>query len=201
MKIILSFLLAVLIAGPVLAETITFKDGRKLTGSITQQDLKKIVMDVKGIPMTIFLDEIKDIDGIAVALPDSPKPGEQAKSTLVLNSNVTADKRALILKFIDVFGTRKAMEQNFNTMQNDLLIQNPQMAQKLRERFKIEDVIERLIPLYDKYFTSEELKAYIDFYSSEKGQKLISSIGLIMQDSVNVTMGYMKEKFPEVQSK
>ena len=65
--------------------------------------------------------------------------------------------------------------------------------------FKEEDeMIERLIPLYDKHFTSQDLKTYIDFYSSEKGQRLMVSIGAVTKESIEVATAYLKEKFPEV---
>ena len=110
-------------------------------------------------------------------------------------------KRALILKFINVFGTRKAMTANLNGMVNMLAQQRPEDAQKIRDRVNVDEIIERLIPLYDKHFTSEELKTYIDFYSSAKGAKLIISIGDIMKESVQVGANYLKEKFPEMQEK
>jgi hypothetical protein len=51
--------------------------------------------------------------------------------------------------------------------------------------------------LYDKHFTGSELKAYIEFYSSSLGQKLLVNISDVMQESIEVSAQYMKEKFPE----
>ena len=47
----------------------------------------------------------------------------------------------------------------------------------------------------------EDLKTYIDFYSSSKGQKLIISITAVLQESVQVSVDYLKEKFPEMVEK
>ena len=109
---------------------------------------------------------------------------------------VSAQKRALILKFIDVFGTRTVMTKNLEAMVNAIARQRPQEAQTFRDRIKVDEIIELLIPLYDKYFTAEDLKEYISFYSSPNGQKLVSSIGSIMKESVGVSAQYFREKFP-----
>lgn len=108
---------------------------------------------------------------------------------------VSAQKKELILKFIDVFGTRTVMTKNFEAMVNAIAKQRPQEAQQFHDRIKVDEIIERLIPLYDKYFTVEDLKEYINFYSSPGGQKLVSSIGSIMKESVGVSAQYFREKF------
>lgn len=116
--------------------------------------------------------------------------------TVPLATPVSVQKKALILKFIDVFGTRTVMTKNLDAMINAISRQRPQEAQKFRDRIKVDEIIERLIPLYDKYFTEEDLKDYITFYSSPQGQKLVASIGSIMRDSVGVSVQYFREKFP-----
>ena len=45
---------------------------------------------------------------------------------------------------------------------------------------------------------SEDLKAFIAFYGSAEGQKLISTIPELMKESVQESIKYMEEKFPEV---
>jgi hypothetical protein len=109
------------------------------------------------------------------------------------------DKKALILKFIDVFGTRRALTNNFDLMLKQIEKEKPDEAQKIRQRVKVDEIIERLLPVYERNFTSEDLKAFIAFYGSAEGQKLISTIPELMQESVQVSIKYMKEKFPEAE--
>ena len=80
------------------------------------------------------------------------------------------DKKALILKFIDVFGTRQALTNNFDVMLKQIEKEKPDEAQKIRQRVKIDEIIERLLPIYDRNFTSEDLKAFIDFYGSPRAR-------------------------------
>jgi hypothetical protein len=69
-------------------------------------------------------------------------------------------------------------------------------AEKLKQAINVDGVIEELIPLYDRHFTAQELNAYIDFYSSAQGQKLLQAIPRSMQESVQVSMDYFKKKLP-----
>ena len=211
MRIVFAVLLGVFFNSVVLAETIHFKDGRTVTGTLLEQDSTQVKMDLNGLSMTYYADEIKDIDGKMISAPAVPKVSEPVvvRSKTVspvpqfpsITSDNPVEKRTLILKFIDVFGTRKAMTRNLEGMLNALAQQKPEEAKKIRDNFKVDEVIERLIPLYDKHFTSDELKAYIDFYGSFKGKKLITSVGDIMKESVEVSADYIKEKFPEMANK
>lgn len=213
MKILIAFVLVLFVSFDASAEIITLKDGRRVSGKIAQQDGAQLKLDVKGVMMTFYIDEISDIDGKPVEAPAAPVSKERSGRTSRTQPAVTADensvgegdilespadKKALILKFIDVFGTRAAMTANFNAIIESVAQEKPDEAKRIREKFKIDDVIERLIPLYDKYFTAEELKAYIDFYGSPKGRKLTSNISLVMKDSIEVGAAYIKETFPEL---
>jgi len=217
MRMLLMLVAVSLISSAATAETINFKDGRSLKGKIVQQDDSQVKVDLKGVTMTYYKDEIKDIDGVAVEQPaavtKAPAKQEAVEPMPALEPAVAepapqpaaaavsedpAQKRELVLKFIDVFGTRKAMTDNFNAILNELGRQKPEEAQKIRDKFNIDEVIERLIPSYEKQFSSEDLQAYIDFYSSPRGKKLTTSIGLVMRDSIEIGSNYIKEKFPEL---
>ena len=76
--------------------------------------------------------------------------------------------------------------------------EKPDEAQKIRQRVKIDEIIERLLPIYDRNFSSEDLNAFIAFYGSAEGQKLIGTIPELMKESVQESVKYMEEKFPEV---
>ena len=109
---------------------------------------------------------------------------------------VMGEKRELILKFIDVFGTRRTMEQNLKAMFDDMGPNDPQ-AKKFKENVRVDEIIEQLIPLYDKNFNEDQLKAFIAFYSSPDGKKLLDTIPILMRDSVDISAKYFEEKFPD----
>ncbi len=201
MRNFLIFIFLILLSTSVYAETINLKNGQTITGKILEKDAQSIKVDSNGMTMTYYMDEIKDIDGKSAEAPAPVKSVQPIKTPAVTDAKTSLEdpkeKRALIIKFIDVFGTRTVMAQNFDMMINALKEQKPQMASQFRERVKVDEIIEKLIPLYDKHFTSQELKTYIDFYSSPMGQKLITNISEIMKESIQVSAEYIKEKFPE----
>jgi hypothetical protein len=196
------------------AATVNLTDGRSVQGDIIKQDSKSLQINVDGVAMTYYADEIKDIDGqaftagqtapAAVIAPVPVAPPETVPQPAVAagpeTGGLAQDKRALILKFIDVFGTRQALTNNFEMMLKQIEKQKPSEADKIRQRVKVDEIIERLIPIYDRNFTSEDLKAFIDFYGSAEGQKLISTIPLVMKESVGESVKYMEEKFPEAKA-
>ena len=132
-------------------------------------------------------------DQTNAALPESP-----AVDTGSASGAINPDKKALILKFIDVFGTRQALINNFETMIQQIEKDKPDEAQKIRDRVKVDEIIDRLLPIYDRNFSADDLKSFIAFYSSPEGQKLIGTIPELMKESVQESVKYMQEKFPEV---
>ena len=49
-----------------------------------------------------------------------------------------------------------------------------------------EDVLNEIIPIYDKYFTEEEIIQLIDFYHSDIGKSYIKNMGDITMESMKV---------------
>jgi Uncharacterized protein conserved in bacteria (DUF2059) len=186
------------------AASINLTDGRVVQGDIIEQDNKSLKISVDGVAMTYYADEIKDIDGKPFAAPaPAAKPEAvanpvSASAPASVGGTIDEDKKALILKFIDVFGTRQALTNNFDLMLKQIEKEKPDEAQKIRQRVKVDEIIERLLPIYDRNFTSEDLKTFIAFYGSAEGQKLIGTIPELMKESVQESVKYMEEKFPEV---
>ena len=252
-------LMMFLVGGVSFAATITFNDGRTVQGDIIKQDNKSLQINLDGVTMTYYADEIKDIDGKPFA-PDQTNPGANSDATApaaqleaaapapaaqpeavapapaapveavapapaapveavapaptahaeavaptplasqaapVVESTITQEKKDLILRFMDVFGTRQALSSNFAAMLTQIAKDKPDEAQTIRQRVKVDEIIERLLPIYDRNFTSEDLKSFISFYASVEGQKLIKTIPQLMKESVAESVKYMQEKFPE----
>jgi Uncharacterized protein conserved in bacteria (DUF2059) len=204
-------------AGLASATTVDLANGNAVQGDIVNRDSKSIQINVDGVTMTYYADEIKDIDGkpfapAPAAQPDTigtgpqevaqpeaaaPAPAAQPEAAAGAGS-IDPDKKALIMKFIDVFGTRQALTNNFNMMLKQIEKDKPDEAQKIRQRVKIDEIIERLLPIYDRNFSTDDLNAFIAFYGSPEGQKLIGTIPELMKESVQESIKYMEEKFPEV---
>jgi len=230
--IALGFTVMLLAASVSLASTVNLSNGGSIQGDIVKKDSKSIQINVDGVKMTYYADEIKDVDGqpfaqapaatdaapaatVAAAAPAETAPADQAAPAEsapaqtppaetaaaqppAANGTLDGEKKQLILKFIDVFGTRQALINNFDVMLQQIEKEKPDEAKKIRDRVKIDEIIERLLPIYDRNFSTEDLKAFIAFYSSSEGQKLIGTIPELMKESVQESVKYMEEKFPEV---
>ena len=46
----------------------------------------------------------------------------------------------------------------------------------------IEELAKQIYPIYDKYFTAEDLKAFIAFYETPAGQKMAKTLPQMMQE-------------------
>jgi len=215
-----------LFLGAAWSATVDLNDGRVVQGDITKQDAKSLSIMVDGVALTYYADEIKDINGkpfaagqtqaaLPAAQPEAAAPAPVASAPAAVTPTPVAqaeaapavtpvagvmdqEKRDLILKFIDVFGTRQALINNFELMLKQIGKEKPDEAQKIRDRIKIDEIIEHLLPIYDRNFSKEDLKAFIAFYGSDEGRKLISTIPKLMKESVLESVKYMEEKFPEV---
>ena len=50
-----------------------------------------------------------------------------------------------------------------------------------------------MVPIYDKYYTEEEINQIIAFYNSPVGKKMISTMPLVMQESMAAGQAWGKQ--------
>lgn len=56
--------------------------------------------------------------------------------------------------------------------------------------------LNKLIPIYDKYFTNEDLRILLAFYQSDTGKKIIKALPNIMQESMAAGQEWGKSLVP-----
>jgi uncharacterized protein len=121
-------------------------------------------------------------------------------------ADVTQSRRANIEKLLDITGALKngrAMTQEVtNQMIDTLKAKRPNTTSKeledirvaansvISERFP--ELIDVLIPIYEKYYTDAEIKALIKFYSSDLGKKLINVMPMATQESFSAGAAWGK---------
>ncbi len=203
-------------------ETIYFKDGRKIQGTIVEKTDQAVKVSVAGVVLTCYPDEIDRIESgsaqkvstlspavsaqgpkemnleskaavvaapRAVALPASQKPLQMISQTEKSLDGMT--KRDLITALMDASGTK----ENMNKVLNQLLGQaSAEGARKIRDIINIDEVLDQIAPIYEKYFSDDELKGLVSFYRSPLGQKLLLATPLIVQDSAEVSRVYFQKK-------
>ena len=110
--------------------------------------------------------------------------GAQAKATPA----VDPAKEDLIRKLFEVQGTRKTMEEVIAGLSGNM---RPMLAQslppgdyrdtlidlffkKFQAKMKIDDLIDLIVPIYDRHFSKEDIAGLMQFYQTPLGKKLNS---------------------------
>ncbi len=99
-------------------------------------------------------------------------------------------KAADIRKLLDLVGTKDLMQQSFGGSMSQIkpLVTQSLPAgeyreklvdlffQKFQSKVNLDDFMNMAVPVYDKYFTADELKQMIKFYETPVGKKAISTL-------------------------
>lgn len=70
-----------------------------------------------------------------------------------------------------------------------------------QKEMSIEDLISRMIPVYEKYYTDEDIKKLIAFYQSPVGKKVIATMPEVMQESMQIGQSWGKEISDKIANK
>ncbi|MEW5894567.1 MAG: DUF2059 domain-containing protein [Candidatus Omnitrophota bacterium] len=167
------------------ADTIILKDGRTIEGEIFEETAYSVKVKVKSTPKVFYRDEIERVER-----PE--KEVEEAKETepeLTLK-DVSERKKELILKLLEANGAVRGIKANLRA----LLGQMPEDQTKEFERLvNADEFILRLVPVYAKYYTEEELGDLIEFYSSPSGKKNFEVMPYIIQESITAAIKYFED--------
>ncbi|MEL7039076.1 MAG: DUF2059 domain-containing protein [Cyanobacteria bacterium J06592_8] len=92
----------------------------------------------------------------------------------------------------DLIGTEQLSPQERQKMATQLNQEMSRILQKYNrmflERIDYQQIVEEVYyPLYDKYFTEDDLRVLIDFYKSPTGRKTIEVMPQLLQESIQRT--------------
>ncbi|MCP5046996.1 MAG: DUF2059 domain-containing protein [bacterium] len=115
--------------------------------------------------------------------------GIVAAVNAVGNGQSSSDaKRADIKRMVELSGAGKLGIQAMNQMVKVFKRSQPSVPDTFWKEFMAEvdpnELVEMVIPSYDKHLTHEEVKQLIAFYQSPIGKKLVSVQPQIMQESM-----------------
>lgn len=110
---------------------------------------------------------------------------------------IAKEKVVEIQKTLRLVGMEKLMTQmktQMFTMFREKAKDVPEEYWKRAEsKFDMAELIQLIIPLYDKYYTIEDLKALNAFYESAVGQKVLSTLPQITQESMKIGQAWGEE--------
>lgn len=111
--------------------------------------------------------------------------------TSIVHSQDTIPKHK-VEKLLEVMGTsnnfkvvmKNALDSESKRFQSSM---EKQLYQEIRERVQeqgYEDILEKVIPIYQKHLTNQEVDAMINFYSSKEGNSIIQKMPSILNESM-----------------
>ncbi|MEA5627863.1 DUF2059 domain-containing protein [Nostoc sp. UHCC 0251] len=110
------------------------------------------------------------------------------------NNAQEIEKTNNIKKLFELTGVKNLSRQILTQLLNNVKSDYPQVPQKFWDKFAVEfksdDLVNEIIPIYNKYFTNEEIKQLITFYQTPLGQKTITVIPQIYQESYEIGKRY-----------
>src|SRR5579863_1850314 len=106
------------------------------------------------------------------------------------HADIAPEKRAEIEKMLRLTGMEKLTQQMMAQMIDGFKKQMPDAPSdfwnKFQQKLDTHELIEKIMPVYDKYYTVEDLKAINAFYESPAGQKILSTLPQVMRESMQI---------------
>ena len=111
-------------------------------------------------------------------------------TALLARADVSPEKRKEIEKLLRLTGMEKLVSQMETQMIASLKAQMPQVPElfwtKFQQKMNTRELVEKIIPIYDKYYSTEDIKAVNAFYETPAGQKLLSTLPQVMHEAMKV---------------
>jgi len=109
---------------------------------------------------------------------------------IVVRPVIDPDKEKAIRKLLDLTGSSKIgmqiAQQMIATFRSSQSSVPDEFWVEFSKKIKPDDLINMIIPIYDKHYSKEDLEGLTTFYESPLGQKVIASIPQITSESMQV---------------
>jgi len=120
----------------------------------------------------------------------TPPATDSSQASSAAYQSIDPAKAAEIRKMLELTGTVKLMKQVMNQMIDSFKTRNSHVSSEFWDRFEsnldTNDLVDKMIPLYDKYYTLDDLKAINAFYESPAGQRVLAVTPQIMHESMQI---------------
>lgn len=169
---------------PVWADVIQLNDGRTITGEIIETgSLQTVIKDDQGKVSRFYKEQIANIiEGELVT---------QLAIDKTQFNNISSQKVDFIIRLIESNGTRLNLEKN---IEKTIKAMPEATKKKMGEILDINEIISELIPVYDRYFSQEEIITLVEFYESPAGKKMREIAPEIITEVTKVSVEYFRKK-------
>lgn len=107
---------------------------------------------------------------------------------------------ALVQDIRKFFKLTNVAELSFADIKNNIELQsraNPDVPaefwKELLTKLSPQEFIDRMVPIYEKHFSHEEIKAWITFFESPHGQAFLKSQVVVLQECAAASQAYVEE--------
>lgn len=125
-----------------------------------------------------------------------------AGSLFAAPAPVAAKKRESIRTLLELTGMAKVADQMigqmFDSFSKNVPSVPPEVWDRMKKKMKADDLIELLTPVYDKYYTQEDLDGMIAFYRTPLGQKVVRTLPDVSREGFEIGQAWGKQKGEEV---
>lgn len=101
---------------------------------------------------------------------------------------------------------KREMDQLIGQMSKILASEYPdskehkEFINELKSKINVKEILQLLVPIYDKYYTYDDIEQLIKFYKSPIGQKMLSITPDVASESIQIGIKYVEKSMREVDS-
>jgi uncharacterized protein len=143
---------------------------------------------------------------IAVALGPTllAQPSPAPATTPVAEKSVLVDpeKEKMIRQMMELTQTThladQMMVQTIASLKGSLQGVPEEFWTKFQSKLDLNDLQNRMVAIYDKHFTKQDLQAVLDFYKTKAGQKMIGETPALLRESITAGQEWSRKVGREV---
>lgn len=100
------------------------------------------------------------------------------------------EKRDLVIKLMMTTDMYSSLDFSINSIVASM---PEEIRPSLRKAIKTDELMRRIIPVYERHLSKETIQALLDFYHSEPGNAWLRAQDAIMKDTMAVSKAYTSE--------
>lgn len=134
---------------------------------------------------------------LTVTTVNMPALAQSVTGTSQITKNSQVAKNNDIKELLAISGTKYILNQTVEQMLGSMKSQYPQVPQEFWDTFRAElsgdEMIDKIVPIYNKYLSAEDIKGLINFYKSPVGKRTLNVLPQITRESIEVGQQYGRE--------
>lgn len=145
--------------------------------------------------------------GLATIAPASAQqsvPPPPTQYVVAPAAPVPAEKAATIRHLLTLLGTAKLTQQRVTLMLSSMKTAmpdvSPELWAKVRASINYDELVELIVPIYNRHYTQQDIDGLIAFYQTPLGQKVVSELPQISQESFVAGQQWGQQKVQEIHS-